>query len=238
MGDIEVKIKSINEKIKKEEQMRQAAERVMSQTGNPLVKTQCEQNINDAKRHIDYLQKELEKLQIRQRNSLQYPISSGQQTPQQTSPAEGYPPPQYQHSLSYPPPPGSQGDSPMSRAVPMNQEDDPSIQVTRKGANMSNLGGISRRFSVSDDLEFNYLIKSDSPITSQKISLKLHELEFKLHVERKLKEGSEKMTDAVLLQDPKNKRSIAEVQIKTWESKENFLVVDTNLVERSHNWNM
>lgn len=49
--------------------MRQAAVRVKSQTSNTTVQTQCESNIEDASRYIEYLTKELEKLQLKQRNS-------------------------------------------------------------------------------------------------------------------------------------------------------------------------
>ncbi|CAJ0750353.1 24629_t:CDS:2, partial [Entrophospora sp. SA101] len=68
-SDIDAKIKSINDKIRKEELMRQAAVRVKSQTSNTTVQTQCESNIENASRYIEYLTKEMEKLQLKQRNS-------------------------------------------------------------------------------------------------------------------------------------------------------------------------
>src|SRR3954451_20952591 len=85
--------------------MRLAAVRVKSSTQNSMVQAQAEQSIVDASRHIDYLTKELEKLQIKQRNSLPYPVqqTSGQyggyhhQT-QQIQP----------HAFTYPQAPGGQ----------------------------------------------------------------------------------------------------------------------------------
>ncbi|CAG8483366.1 5876_t:CDS:10, partial [Racocetra fulgida] len=209
MGDIDAKLRAINEKIKKEAQMRQAAERVKSQTTNPQVQAQCEQNIVDAARNIDYLQKELERLQIRQRNSLQYPTQPGQHQAQQISPGGNYSPISPHHSYSYPQPnqlPNYPNAPPQSYGS--------SIPATRRGG-LSNLD----------------LIKSDAPFARQKVTLKLHELEFKLDVERRLKEGSEKMCEAVSLQDPKNKKGIAEVQYlahaptRTLKSPETTVVI-------------
>ncbi|CAG8754709.1 55_t:CDS:2, partial [Cetraspora pellucida] len=206
--DIDTKLKAIHEKIKKEAQMQQAAERVKSQTNNPQVQAQCEQNIVDAARNIDYLQKELERLQIRQRNSLQYPTQSGHQQFQQISPGGNHSPVSPHHSYSYPQP----NQPPNYPNAPLDQTYGSSIPATRKGG-LSNLD----------------LIKSDAPFARQKVSLKLHELEFKLDVERRLKEGSEKMSDAVILQDPKNKKGIAEVQVQTLESKEKISLLTRSL---------
>ncbi|RHZ65053.1 hypothetical protein Glove_319g64 [Diversispora epigaea] len=190
MGDLEAKIKSIQEKIKREEQMKLGVVRVKSSTENPLVITQCEQSIVDAAKRIDYLQRELEKLQIKQRN--------GQQSYPQSSSTQQYA--DFSSGLIN------------SRSIP--GMGDASAQANRKGG-ISNLD----------------LIKVDSPITSQKISLRLHELEFKLDVERKLKEGSERMINAVVSQDPKNKKGLAEVQTRTMESKEKISLL-TNSLQR------
>ncbi|CAG8695674.1 27495_t:CDS:2, partial [Racocetra persica] len=203
--DIDAKFRAINEKIKKEAQMRQAAERVKSQTTNPQVQAQCEQNIVDAARNIDYLQKELERLQIRQRNSLQYPTQPGQHQAQQISPGGNYSPISPHHSYSYP--------------QPNQLPNYPNATPETYGSSIPATRGLS-------NLD---LIKSDAPFARQKVTLKLHELEFKLDVERRLKEGSEKMSDAVILQDPKNKKGIAEVQVQTLESKEKISLLTRSL---------
>ncbi|CAG8549977.1 5213_t:CDS:10, partial [Diversispora eburnea] len=180
----------------REEQMKLGVVRVKSSTENPLVITQCEQSIVDAAKRIDYLQKELDKLHIKQRNVQQsYPQHSYPQTSST----------QQQQYQDY-----STSGIINSRAIPGIV--DASTQVTRKGG-LSNLD----------------LIKADSPITSQKISLRLHELEFKLDVEKKLKEGSERMINAVTLQDPKNKKGLLEVQNRTMESKEKISLLINSL---------
>lgn len=62
----------------------------------------------------------------------------------------------------------------------------------------SNLGTVdpSRRYLVRANrvrLHLTDLIKADTPLTSAKISRMLHQLEFKLHVEKQYKEGIDKM---------------------------------------------
>ncbi|RIB14584.1 kinase-like domain-containing protein [Gigaspora rosea] len=191
-------------------QMRQAAERVKTSTNNPQVQAQCEQNIAEAGRNIEYLTKELERMQIKQRNSLHYPSQAGQQP---TSPGGNYSPISPHHSFSYPQPNQLPNYSNVPARNPsIDQNYGSSIPPTRK-TGLSNLD----------------LIKSDAPFARQKIILKLHELEFKLDVERRLKEGSEKMSEAVHLQDPKNKKGIAEVQVQTLESKEKISLLTRSL---------
>jgi classical protein kinase C len=50
------------------------------------------------------------------------------------------------------------------------------------------------------------LIKADTPLTSAKISRMLHQLEFKLHVERQYKEGIDKMAKLYLVDGDKKAR--------------------------------
>ncbi|CAG8525680.1 7877_t:CDS:10 [Ambispora gerdemannii] len=216
MADIETKIKAINEKLKKEEQMRHGAVRMKSSTSNPKVHAQCEQNIADSQRRIEYLQTELGKLQLRQktRSQTSSPVSlrphsgdsySNETVVQETS--------QFTPYMS-----GGSGsftyDSPTTRGFDSNQnqlQELPPIQ-----------SGQQERKAPTSNLD---LIKSETPYSTEKVALKLHELEFKLYVEEKLLEGSLKMSTAVLVQDPKNKKSIAEVKGKTLESKEKIALL-------------
>lgn len=52
------------------------------------------------------------------------------------------------------------------------------------------------------------LIKSDTPLTTAKISRMLHQLEFKLHVERQYKEGIDKMAKLYLVDGDKKARCV------------------------------
>nr|CAG8445509.1 15778_t:CDS:10 [Entrophospora candida] len=213
MGDIDAKIKSINDKIRKEELMRQAAVRVKSQTSNTTVQTQCESNIENASRYIEYLTKEMEKLQLKQRNSFSTTPQS-----QRNSQIDYY---QQSPTMS----PQVISHSPYSYPISQNQPTTNSIPYGQQHPQCLLLSTTTPRSPLTN-LD---LIKSNTPITTQKVALKLHELQFKLDVERKLKEGSEKLINAVHFQDPKNKKSIAEVQEKTLESKEKISILTRSL---------
>ncbi|KAG9298244.1 hypothetical protein G9A89_002732 [Geosiphon pyriformis] len=204
MGDIETKIetkiKNTHEKLKKEEQMRQGAVRVKSSTSNPTVHAQCEQNIVESQRRIEFLQTQLERLHIRLNRNSQSPLTP--LTPSPVSPHH----PGSNHSPDTIPQDISSYNTSSFYEQP---QENPPENYARKGA-LSNL---------------------DRPITVEKVSLKLHELEFKLYVEQKLLEGSVKMSNAVLFQDPKNKKGIAEVKGKTLESKEKISLLTRSLLK-------
>ncbi|CAI2168799.1 11740_t:CDS:10 [Funneliformis geosporum] len=210
-GDLESRIKSINEKIKKEEQMRLAAVRVKSSTSNSMVQAQAEQSIVDASRHIDYLTKELEKLHVKQRHGSQPGQYGGGGFYSNLSPTQS------QYTYSYPSTGGFNNNQQQPRSASLNQ------QITREEPESISTMGRKTALSNLD------LIKSDTPITNLKISMKLHELEFKLGVEQKLKEGSEKMMEAVTLSNPKDRKSIQEVTIKTLESQEKLSILKRSL---------
>jgi len=169
-------------------------------------------------RNIDYLRNELEKVQLKHQNL----------------------------STSGNPPYQNQG---QNMSVQSHRGVDPNAMPGNNESNLrkpvlSNLGEMTNSFvsefngyvftslliiSLILWLSLVDLIKSDTPMTTQKVSLKLHELEFKLDVERKLMEGSQKMANAVVFQDPKNKKSIAEVAGKMIESREKISLLSRSL---------
>ncbi|CCM01893.1 uncharacterized protein FIBRA_03964 [Fibroporia radiculosa] len=71
------------------------------------------------------------------------------------------------------------------------------------------------------------LIKADTPHTTAKISCMLHELEFKLQVEKQLKKGIDKM--AKVFQAEGDKRSRAEAESKKIESERKIHLLQTAL---------
>ncbi|GAA5886492.1 hypothetical protein JCM16303_001429 [Sporobolomyces ruberrimus] len=71
------------------------------------------------------------------------------------------------------------------------------------------------------------LIKADTPLTSAKISRMLHQLEFKLHVERQYKEGIDKMAKLYLVDGDKKAR--ADTENKRVESKQKMVLLNQAL---------
>ncbi|GAA5985737.1 hypothetical protein JCM10908_007091 [Rhodotorula pacifica] len=71
------------------------------------------------------------------------------------------------------------------------------------------------------------LIKADTPLTTAKISRMLHQLEFKLHVERQYKEGIDKM--AKLYMADGDKKARADTENKRVESKQKMVLLSQAL---------
>ncbi|GAA5998883.1 protein kinase C [Rhodotorula paludigena] len=71
------------------------------------------------------------------------------------------------------------------------------------------------------------LIKADTPLTTAKISRMLHQLEFKLHVERQYKEGIDKMAKLYLVDGDKKAR--ADTENKRVESKQKMVLLNQAL---------
>ncbi|KAG0666877.1 Serine/threonine kinase [Rhodotorula mucilaginosa] len=72
-----------------------------------------------------------------------------------------------------------------------------------------------------------HLIKADTPLTTAKISRMLHQLEFKLHVERQYKEGIDKM--AKLYMADGDKKARADTENKRVESKQKMVLLSQAL---------
>lgn len=83
--------------------------------------------------------------------------------------------------------------------------------------------------SNSNKIQFTNLdlIKADTPLTSAKISRMLHQLEFKLHVERQYKEGIDKMAKLYLVDGDKKSRS--DTENKRVESKQKMVLLNQAL---------
>ena len=71
------------------------------------------------------------------------------------------------------------------------------------------------------------LIKADTPHTTAKISKMLHQLEFKLQVEKQYKEGIAKMSS--LYQADGDKRSRADAEVKRVESDRKIALLQSAL---------
>lgn len=71
------------------------------------------------------------------------------------------------------------------------------------------------------------LLKSDTPINKAKVSLKLHELEYKLDVEKKVQIGIRKLA-STFERDPSivDRRRISEVQGQLSESNEKIKLLN------------
>jgi len=97
---------------------------------------------------------------------------------------------------------------------------------------MTHSGGSIKSGGRDDTPEFSKLDlrKSETPITTQKISLKLHEIAYKLHVEKKLKEGTNRLS-TIYGSDPHigGRRDRAQLNAKMSETAEKIKLLTRSL---------
>ncbi|KAL1924148.1 uncharacterized protein VTP21DRAFT_7183 [Calcarisporiella thermophila] len=187
-ADFEAQIRDIRQKLQVEHRLKDGAQSMRSKITDRLAQAQCDDRIAEIQLRIDYLQNELQKLEIRKSRK----SSSSGRAPS-PSPGDG----------------GSidGGDGP-GREVEVENE------------------GVVKR-SAQSNLE---LIKASTPINIQKVSYKLHLLEFKLDVERKVREGSEKLKQ-VFNMDPTtgDRKNRADIASELQESSEKMALLRTAL---------
>ncbi|KAF9560754.1 Serine/threonine kinase [Mortierella alpina] len=241
------RIQEITRKLQTEQRVKDATTVMRTRHTNPTAIAQCEITLQESQKRIDYLTKEIEKLQIRQ---------SHQQQQQRIQSQQHQPPkPSSQHSHDY----ASVSDSSMDPILAGEDEYkdrdlipntgpylagdfgpvpviNPEYHQSVAGSNVSLGSGTTMDSPRLDQAvpelpkKPTYtnvdLLKSSTPITTAKISNKLRELAFKLDVEKKLKAGSERL--AVLYKnDPSmgDKKNRAGVNGELLESNEKIVIL-------------
>ncbi|KAG0175116.1 Serine/threonine kinase [Apophysomyces sp. BC1015] len=201
MADQESKIRELQAKIEQNKQMRDKAIQIRKLSKDRNVVSQCDTQIKEAQKYIDYFAEELHKVQTRSsrssfnRNSSdEYPAS---ETSHLDTPAM---------ELTASPVSANQDRPPRSSSM---------VSVTQQER---------KRYSNLD------LLTSSTPYNKPKVSLKLHELEYKLDVEKKLLAGFKNMA-TLLDKEPSitDRRNRGEVQGQLYESIEKLSLLNRAL---------
>ncbi|KAJ3161125.1 Serine/threonine kinase [Geranomyces michiganensis] len=240
--ELEGKIQDLRKKIEIETKCKNGAEHMLRELKDPNALQQCEMNVVDSQRRLDFLNKEMAKLQSRKR------AAGAGAGAEDAAAVEGdfadYVPQGMQKRHSDP---GSIKET----ASIMLEDPRPAGRISMTahmlGAILSSLGikgrslGSSRSAgaasstsslsSLNGDLngiqvpvlcQFDYL-RRDTAITSEKVKYKLQEVRSKLEIEQKVKAGTERMreamggTAAAAASDTDTKRKV-EVEEKYQES--------------------
>ncbi|KAM0753436.1 hypothetical protein T439DRAFT_297773 [Meredithblackwellia eburnea MCA 4105] len=199
------KIASLQSRILKERKILEGFQALHSATTNTDVKRNCEAKIRETGRTIGWFEESLRELGARDTGA---PGGGGG-----TKEERGLPPP----------PPG---------AAPSNwQWGQQHGAMDGQGGTMMGPGQQSGGGGEGKAQKVNYtsldLIKADTPLTSAKISRMLHQLEFKLHVEKQYKEGIDKMSKLYLLDGDKKAR--ADTENKRIESNQKMMLLNQAL---------
>ncbi|KAF8584712.1 hypothetical protein K439DRAFT_1389249 [Ramaria rubella] len=200
--ELDVKIQDVYKRIQTERKVIEASEMMRQATNNQDVIRRTDTQIRAAQRSLSYFEATLRELQARK---LQTQGDGGRQ---------GSPSGHQRMSVGLPANPrqsrgwsNSGNDPPLSGApngewdMPRDETSSPVNDAVPKAKNYTNLD----------------LVKADTPLTTAKISRMLHQLEFKLQVEKQYKSGIDKM--AKLYQADLDKKSRQDAETKKMESK-------------------
>ena len=203
-------------------------------TSNQEVLRRNDSEIRQAQQNLNYFQDTLRQLQARKQQAQSSPPASRHNTGNNT-------PVQYGHGIpaqarsgdrdrALPaPPPSSDYDFDMDPSRSQNPQFQDSIPRPKQYSNLGlSICSSSCRSPPADHLCMCAdLIKADTPHTTAKISRMLHQLEFKLQVERKYKEGIDKMVR--LYQADGDKKSRMDAEAKRIESEKKIQLLQSAL---------
>ncbi|KAF8517369.1 hypothetical protein BU17DRAFT_49890 [Hysterangium stoloniferum] len=194
--ELDEKIQDIYKRIQRERKVIEASEMMRLATSNQEVIRKADTQSRTARRHLSYFESTLRELQSRKLQS-QGDGGSYDGPPGYMASPGGQPPNTRQQRWT-----GADSDSqsPNGEWDARNLTTSPVYEIP-KAKNYTNLD----------------LVKADTPLTTAKISRMLHQLEFKLQVEKQYKNGIDKM--AKLYQADHDKKSRQDVEMKKMESK-------------------
>lgn len=177
---------------------------MFSQTDNPAVQNRLRTNIHESERNINYLTERLKELELKARPQQVQPVSAGR------GQMGGAPVP--------PPKDPRQANGRGFDAYGQPAWQQPGPGVPAKSRQYTKLGTFLQVGVLMVDL-----IKYDTPHTAAKIQHMLQQLEFKLTVEQKYKEGMEKMVK--LYQMEGDRKARAETESKRAESAQKIVLL-------------
>ncbi|KAI8364758.1 uncharacterized protein BYT42DRAFT_590338 [Radiomyces spectabilis] len=200
MADQESQIQFLQSNIEKNRKVRDTAIHMRSLLKDRNAISQCETEIRESQRYIDYFTEELNKLQAR---SLHRHSSDGESTATPRSAAD------------------SDTHDPTSSPV---QPQDHQGLPPRTSSMVPKEDARKKKYSNLD------LLMTATPYNKPKVSLKLHELEYKLDVEKNLLTGFKSLAD-LLDRDPSSsdRKRKTEVQGQLYESMEKLALLKRSL---------
>ncbi|KAK4049341.1 Serine/threonine kinase [Microbotryomycetes sp. JL221] len=220
--DLGAKIASLHSRIAKERKIMEGFQAMRAATSNQDVIRTCESKMRETQKTISWFEQSLRELEGRQQHDSASSMSSYDPT---TTANNGNS--NINHRLNNrdlpAPPPG---------AAPtyLGQQQQQQYGNARSPPPSSTVGGsglMPKPSKSKANLTSLDLIKADTPLTSAKISRMLHQLEFKLHVERQYKEGIDKMAKLYLVDGDKKAR--ADTENKRIESRQKMVLLSQAL---------
>ncbi|KAI9262006.1 kinase-like domain-containing protein [Sporodiniella umbellata] len=194
MEELEIRIKEVQLKIEQNTHLKQKAIELRKVLQDRNAQLQCETQIKECQRYIDYFGGELRRLQAKGSRSS---FNGSPSIPESTSLSD-------------------------SSALPAQQlVSSPNRSVDSAIPEQDDTDEICKNYTTLD------LLEADTPINKAKVSLKLHELEYKVDVEKKVQEGIKNLQQ---LLDPTmstaDRRRKTELQEKQLESQDKMALLN------------
>lgn len=203
---MDAKIQEVYKRIQTERKILEASRLLSQATPNPEVLRRNELKIKETERSLSYFESTLQELQSRKLQQSGHDPARLGGSGLSASPVPGH---AFARDRSLPPTP-----QPYAGGDPRRNQ---ASQFPTDGSGMPK----AKAYSNLD------LIKADTPHTTAKISKMLHQLEFKLQVEKQYKEGIAKMS--TLYQADGDKKSRADAEVKRVESDKKIALLQSAL---------
>ncbi|KAI9594154.1 kinase-like domain-containing protein [Syncephalis fuscata] len=213
MTDLEQKIEEVLKKISIEKQVSQSAESIRHKTTSKQAVQQCETTIRESGARIAFLERELQRLNFKKNRAATTGGSS--QPPTSFFSNEG----------------PSVGPS-QSRTFPSTMGDSPGGFGHNWQGDVSGFESEMNSPHPYEPTDVQYskldLRKTEAPLTSGKVLLKMHEVAFKLDIEKKLREGTSKMHQLYQM-DQGDKKNRNDAVNELMESTEKIRILNAAL---------
>ena len=192
-------ILDLKAKIKVEQKVKEGAEGMLLALSNPESRLSCQDSIQESKKRLDYLRAEMSKLQaLRKRN---YDVEEDEEVKISAASLSSLNPDTYPRKSS------SKLSGMLKRFTLSRRQSDSSIASI--GMSMPDL-------SLTPSLSTFGYIRSDTSITRDKVQFLIQEIQKKLEIELRIKDGTLKMLEANT--NPKSKKDL-QVKLNEGESK-------------------
>lgn len=202
--ELDQKIQEVCRRIQTERKILNASQQLRQATPNPEVLRRNDAKIKETERSLEYFEETLRELQARKLQA------ANRDDPARSGPLSTYGGPRgTERDRALPPTPQNYGNAPPYERPGSSYQTD-AVGVPK-----------AKTYSALD------LIKADTPHTTAKISKMLHQLEFKLQVEKQYKEGIAKMS--TLYQADGDKKSRADAETKRVESDKKITLLQSAL---------
>ncbi|KAJ3010158.1 Serine/threonine kinase [Thoreauomyces humboldtii] len=247
--ELDGKILDLQKKIEIETKCKDGAQHMLRELKDSNALQQCEMNVVDSQRRLDFLTRELDKLELRKRGhsttfeSEQYPLHT-ESSPNGifSSSLDDYAIPSHARQKRHSDP-GSMKEVSSIHEEPRTASGRMSMTAHMLGAILSSLGirgrnlGSSRSAAASSTSSLSSIagpdftgpssvvlsqfdyLRRDTAITSEKVNYKLGEVRSKLDIELKVKAGTERMREAMGANTDGDNKRKVEIDEKMQESR-------------------